>query len=118
MFRTKQVIVVRKDLKMGLGKLVSQACHACLEASEIVRKQNLRLWTIWHEEGAKKIIVKIDSHENLLKLKEEAQKLGVAHRLIVDKGLTQLPPNTPTSLGIGPSESGVIDKMTKCLKLL
>jgi len=112
------VIVVRKDLKMGLGKLVSQACHACLEASEIVRKQKLRLWTIWHEEGAKKIIVKIDSLENLLKLKEEAQKLGVANILIVDRGLTQLPPNTPTALGIGPSEADVIDKMTKCLKLL
>jgi len=28
----KQVIVIRTDLEMGKGKMISQACHASLEA--------------------------------------------------------------------------------------
>ena len=34
----KQVIIIRKDLNMDPGKVISQACHACLEASEEAKK--------------------------------------------------------------------------------
>jgi PTH2 family peptidyl-tRNA hydrolase len=88
--RLKQVIVVRKDLKMGVGKLISQACHACLGASEEVKKHNSKHWV----------------------------KLGISSSLVVDRGLTQIEPNTPTVLGIGPAEIEVLDKITKHLKLL
>ena len=114
----KQVIVVRKDLRIGVGKLISQACHACLEASELAKKRDLKAWKIWHGEGAKKVVVKIDSLEELLELEKKVYRLGIAKALIVDKGLTQIPPNTPTALGIGPEKEEIMDKLTGGLKLL
>lgn len=117
-FSMKQVIVVRKDLRMGVGKLVSQACHACLEASEEAKKRDLKAWKIWHGEGAKKAVVKVDSLKELLELEKKAGRLGIPKALIVDRGLTQIPPNTPTVLGIGPGKEAPIDEITGDLKLL
>ncbi len=117
-FRLKQVIVIRKDLKMGVGKIVSQACHACLESSEEVRTRNPSLWRLWHSEGAKKVVVKVLSLEELLEIKDKASRMRLPNSLIVDRGLTQIDPNTPTTLGIGPAKTEDIDKITKNLKLL
>lgn len=113
----KQIIVLRKDLSMDVGKLISQACHACLEASEAAKKRDLAIWKAWKYGGAKKIVVKVFSLSELLELQNQAKRLGVPHALIVDRGLTQLPPNTPTALGIGPWKAETIDKITGELKL-
>lgn len=114
----KQVIVVRKDLSMDTGKLVSQACHACLAASEAAKKHSLSAWKIWQREGGKKVVVKVFSLEALLELEKQAYRRKVPHALIIDRGLTQLPPQTPTTLGIGPAPDQVIDELTGELKLL
>lgn len=114
----KQVIVVRKDLNMGLGKLISQACHASLESSETVRMESPETWSKWRKCGAKKIIVKVHSERDLLELEADARRLLLPTALIIDRGLTQLPPNTPTALGIGPIEEDIVDKITGVLKLL
>ena len=114
----KQVIVVRKDLQMGIGKLVGQACHACLGASEKARRHDASIWKRWLKEGGKKVVVKVNSLEELLDLEQEAKKVGLPYDLIVDRGLTQIPPNTPTSLGIGPAKDVMIDRITRNLKLL
>lgn len=117
-FTTKQVIIIRKDLKIGAGKLASQACHACLEASEEAKKHDLKIWKIWREEGAKKVILKANSLRELLELRAKAENAALPFALIVDRGLTQLTPNTPTALGIGPGEANKIDEITGHLKLL
>ena len=114
----KQVIVVRKDLGMGIGKIIGQACHACLGASEEARKYNLNLWKKWYAEGTKKIIVKVNSLEELLELEHQVKKSRLPSVLVIDRGLTQLPPETPTALGIGPVEDCIVDKITGDLKLL
>jgi PTH2 family peptidyl-tRNA hydrolase len=114
----KQLIILRKDLSMDVGKLISQACHACLEASETARKRDVSIWKAWKRGGAKKIVVKVFSLDELLELENHAARLNVPNALIVDRGLTQLPPNTPTALGIGPWKTEVIDKITGKLKLL
>jgi PTH2 family peptidyl-tRNA hydrolase len=103
---------------MSRGKIASQACHACLEASEIVRKKHIKIWMIWRKEGAKKAIVKVDSLQELLEIMGKAKNLGLPCSLIVDRGLTEIPPETPTALGIGPSLNSAIDKVTGSLKLL
>lgn len=116
-FAYKQVIVLRSDLNMSVGKLISQACHASLEASEIAKRLKPRIWRRWRVEGAKKVIVKVDSVEALQRLDSKARALKLPSALIVDKGLTQLPPGTTSALGIGPASAGMVDSVTANLKL-
>jgi PTH2 family peptidyl-tRNA hydrolase len=116
-FTTKQVIIIRKDLKMGVGKLIAQACHASIEASEEARRKNYELWARWREEGAKKVAVKVFSLQELEDLERKCRSYHLPVALIVDRGLTQLPPNTPTALGVGPAPEAEVDKVTGSLKL-
>ncbi len=117
-FTTKQVIVLRKDLKMGTGKLIVQACHASIEASETARKKNGGLWKLWMEEGAKKVAVKVSSLSDLLELHDKCRNYHLPSSLVVDRGLTQIPPNTPTALAIGPASETDVDRLTGHLRLL
>ncbi|MGQ9718562.1 MAG: peptidyl-tRNA hydrolase Pth2 [Nitrososphaerales archaeon] len=117
-FKFKMAIVVRSDLNMSTGKVVAQACHACLEAYERARRRKGEYWKEWHREGAKKVVLKAKSLEELLKLENKARRLRLPFALIVDRGLTEIPPDTPTALGIGPSRSDIIDKVTGHLPLL
>ena len=114
----KQVLVIRKDLKMGLGKMIVQSCHASVEASEESRRRDPRAWAVWRDEGAKKVAVKVQSLEELLEIEKKCRSYRLPVALIIDRGLTQIPPNTPTALGIGPAAEADIDKVTGGLKLL
>jgi len=114
----KQVIVVRKDLKVSIGKLIAQCCHASLEASEAAKKRNLKKWKKWVDEGAKKIVVEVENLNKLLELEEKAKKMNIPNALIVDRGLTEVEPGTITTLAIGPWDEKEVNKLTGSLKLL
>ncbi|MEM3030923.1 MAG: peptidyl-tRNA hydrolase Pth2 [Candidatus Micrarchaeia archaeon] len=113
----KQVIVVRSDLKLGVGKIAAHAAHASLEALRVARAREPRAVEEWEREGEKKVVVKIEGEKELLALYEKA-KGEVPCALIRDAGLTQIPPGTLTALGLGPGDERVIDKYTGKLKLL
>jgi PTH2 family peptidyl-tRNA hydrolase len=117
-FEHKQVIIIRTDLKMSKGKLAAQAGHAAVSAAEEARKKKPEWWKTWLEEGQCKIAVKAKSEEELLRLIQEAKTLHLPCALICDRGLTELPPNTITCVGIGPAPSSQIDKITGSLPLL
>ncbi|MFQ6084718.1 MAG: peptidyl-tRNA hydrolase Pth2 [Candidatus Bathyarchaeia archaeon] len=117
-FQTKQCIIVRTDLGMSVGKLVAQACHACLEASEEARNARPEEWRIWNEEGAKKVILRVGSLRELLVLKDRVERKGLPNKLIKDRGLTEIRPGETTALGIGPADSEEIDEITGSLELL
>jgi peptidyl-tRNA hydrolase, PTH2 family len=114
----KQVIVVRKDLRMGIGKIASQVGHAAVLGVERSRKNN-KLWLRnWFNEGQPKIVVKVNSIEELLHVQTDAEKLMMPLVIVQDRGLTQIPTGTVTCIGIGPAPSDIIDKVTSKLKLL
>jgi PTH2 family peptidyl-tRNA hydrolase len=117
-FKYKQAIIIRTDLKMGKGKIAAQASHAAVSAAEEARKHHKDWWEAWLEEGQRKVVVKVRSQTELLQLKREAGKMGLPFTLIYDRGLTQLPPDTLTCLGIGPAPNDEIDKITGKLLLL
>jgi len=117
-FRYKQVIVFRSDLRLSRGKIAAQAGHAAVSAAEEARKHHEEWWEVWIEEGQCKIAVKVKGEKELLELKREAKELALPCALIVDRGLTEIPPGTITCLGIGPAPTEKIDKITSILPLL
>jgi PTH2 family peptidyl-tRNA hydrolase len=117
-FQYKQAIVMRTDLKMSKGKIAAQASHAAISAAEQARKRHNEWWKAWLEEGQCKIALKAKSEQELLKLEKEAKESNLPYSLIVDRGLTEIPPGTVTCLGIGPAPSVLLDKITGKLPLL
>ena len=117
-FKYKQAVVIRTDLKMGKGKIAAQASHAAVSAAEEARKHHKAWWEAWLDEGQRKVVVKVKSEAELLQLKQQAGRMRVPCALIYDRGLTQLPPDTLTCLGIGPAPNDEVDKITGKLPLL
>jgi PTH2 family peptidyl-tRNA hydrolase len=111
----KQAIIIRKDLKMGKGKQISQACHATIASYLKARKSNRERWI---KSGMKKIILKVDNLKELRRIHKLAKSNKLPCELIKDAGLTQIKPRTTTALGIGPASDKKIDKITSKLKLL
>ncbi len=114
----KQVIIVRSDLDIGKGKLAAQVAHASVEAVLKCLKEKKEILDKWLSEGAKKIVLKVNNLDELLKIYEVAKREGIITALIKDAGLTQLPPGTITCIALGPDCKEKIDKITKDLKLL
>lgn len=127
----KQVIVIRKDLKMRRGKEIAQGAHASmlwwLKRMEDAFDNDLavtpRSFTVWEEAwmtqtGMKKITVSVNSEAELLALQVMAENLGVEAHIVTDSGLTEfngVP--TRTALAIGPAAAEKIDPITGKLPL-
>jgi PTH2 family peptidyl-tRNA hydrolase len=111
----KQVIVLRKDLKLPIGKASSQVAHASVEAT---LKSDGKKVDEWKLEGMKKVVLKVENEQELLKIKKEAEKQRLVTALIKDAGRTFFKKPTITCLGIGPDKEEKIDKVTGKLKML
>ncbi len=114
----KQVIVIREDLKLSIGKLAVQVAHASLEASEIAKRKNPGIWYLWRIKGSKKVVVKCKNLSELNTIYDKALQLSLPVTRIQDAGLTEIPPGTVTAVGIGPYYTNIIDKVTGSLPLL
>lgn len=126
--RVKQVIIARKDLNMSPGKLASQVAHASLGAllSEIRDTRTGTTFTLkeksaaytWLNEDFTKVVLQVNSEEELLELYRIAKSKGMPCALIADDGKTEFDGvKTITCLGIGPDFNIEIDKITGNLKL-
>ena len=109
------MIVLRNDLGMSIGKKCVQSCHACLGSYKNTKKSIIKKW---ETEGQKKVVLEVNSKEELFKLFKKAQKEKIPCFLVEDAGLTELEPGTATALGVGPDKEEKIDKITGNLKLL
>ncbi|MFH1623196.1 MAG: peptidyl-tRNA hydrolase Pth2 [Candidatus Aenigmatarchaeota archaeon] len=111
----KQAIVVRKDLKLGAGKLAAQVAHASVGS---MKKACRSAVEAWEDEGAKKVVLKIDGIARLMELQKKASAKRLPVFVVRDAGLTQVEKGTATCIGIGPAEEAKVDEITKMLKLL
>ena len=114
----KQVIIVRRDLNMGTGKIAAQVAHAAVMGSEKVKVSRREWFNSWFTAGQAKVVVKVKSIEELIKVRNLAEELYLPVVQVQDSGLTQIPPGTITCIGIGPAPSELVDKATRELKLL
>jgi len=111
----KQLIVIRTDLKMPLGKACTQSAHASVDA---VLKSSSNKVEKWKNDGAKKVVVKVDSQKELFDLQRKAKSLKLVAAIIRDAGKTFFKRPTVTCLGIGPDDDEKIDQVTGNLKML
>jgi len=116
-FKYKQVIVVRSDLKLSPGKLAVQVAHASHHALDFARISHEDWVRGWLDEGYRKIVLEASSKEAIYRIQNLALSKGIPFFVVSDFGLTELPPDTVTCVGIGPAPNEEIDKITGNLKL-
>lgn len=137
--KIKQVIVIRKDLKMRRGKEIAQGAHASMafltralqkywgELNKLMAsEEEMGFWeddlpgpaAEWIRGIFAKVCVRVNSEEELLEIDKKAREAGLEVHLITDSGKTEfngVP--TPTCLAIGPDYSEKIDAITGHLEL-
>ncbi len=111
----KQVIVVRRDLDWTKGKIAAHSAHAAISA---IRLADEKVIEGWISSGGKKIVVRVESLQELKDIYKKAKQKKLPVAMISDAGKTQLKKGTVTALGIGPAEEKTVDKITGKLKLL
>ena len=120
----KQIIAIRTDLDMPVGKIAAQASHASLGG--LLRKMNKQEdnWTLnlkddpelesWLTGKFVKIAVSVKSEAKLLALHQKALDAGLNSVLIQDAGRTVFDGvPTYTCVAIGPHFADKIDPVTK-----
>ena len=139
MYKSKMMIVMRKDLKMRKGKIAAQAGHACVEAVLMALKKENRLNDIekssdgveltldkktntplseWFHYGCAKVCVYVDSEAELLDIARKATERGILSAMITDAGMTEfhgIP--TKTCLALEPLPCDIADELTGHLNL-
>ena len=113
----KQVIVIRKDLKLPKGKMAVQAAHAAVESFRLTEKKHPKIAKEWVLEGMAKIVVYVENERALFALKESLPS-DIPRAVITDAGRTVIAPGTVTCMGIGPYEEEELDRFTSELKLV
>jgi PTH2 family peptidyl-tRNA hydrolase len=108
----KQVILVRDDIDMTIGKTVAQGSHVSVLAT---RKAEDNLVNNWIESGGKKIVLRVGSESELREIINGIENIPVA--MIEDLGYTELDPGTLTAGAIGPANEEKIDEHTGHLNL-
>ncbi|MFH1393380.1 MAG: peptidyl-tRNA hydrolase Pth2 [Candidatus Micrarchaeota archaeon] len=114
----KQTIVVRTDLNMGRGKIAAQASHASLAAYEKTKKNDAEAAADWERMGMKKVVLKVQSEDELLEYYNKGKDAGIPVALIRDAGHTQVESGSITCFGAGPWNEEELDKIYGKLKLL
>ncbi len=124
--RTKQVIIIRDDLDINVGKVAAQAAHASLGVllgkdmskypTEIIAHITPEE-SEWLKDDFTKVVLKASKGE-ILQIYDQAIKLGLNCCKIVDSGYTFFNgEETLTSISLGPNYNEKIDELTKNLKL-
>ena len=140
-YKSKQMIVMRRDLRMRKGKIAAQAGHACVEATLMalaregrlnqVRVNEARSWvyledggspltplSAWFDAGVAKVCVYVDGEQALLDLAARGRELGFAVALVRDAGYTEFHGEpTYTCLAFEPLLPEQIDPLTGELPL-
>jgi peptidyl-tRNA hydrolase, PTH2 family len=136
---TQLALVVRKDLKMGTGKIAAQCAHAAVAVVEDIQSNHAggssrasstssgadegdgghAQWlSVWLKTGSPKVALQVDSEAALVNLAKEAKALSLPFYVIRDAGRTQIAAGSKTVVAIGPAPKSRVQAITGKLKLL
>jgi peptidyl-tRNA hydrolase, PTH2 family len=124
----KQIIIIRKDLRMGRGKEIAQGAHAAMAwlSHRLIHDQNTNTALAqfsdaerqWLMTSFRKVTLQVNSEEELLAIYNRAEATGLQVHLITDSGLTVFHGQpTITCLAIGPDYDDKIDPVTSELRM-
>ena len=116
--KPKQILIIRRDLKMRRGKEIAQGCHASQIAVRNASLLNSVAYQEWMSDKFTKICVTVTSEEELLELNRQALLKGLPVGLVLDSGVTEFN-NVPTytALAIGPAYDSELKPITGHLPL-
>ncbi|XP_024633777.1 peptidyl-tRNA hydrolase 2, mitochondrial isoform X2 [Medicago truncatula] len=114
----KMVLVVRQDLKMKSGKIASQCAHAATGMYAELMRSNRSLLRQWEQCGQPKIVVTCKNQQEMNKLTEAAESIGLPTFVVSDAGRTQVSAGSKTVLAVGPGPKAILDSVTGRLSLL
>ncbi|KAK9946644.1 hypothetical protein M0R45_012095 [Rubus argutus] len=114
----KMVLVVRRDLKMTTGKIASQCAHAATGMYAELMQSHRSLLRQWEQIGQPKIVVTCKNQQEMNKLKETAEGIGLPTFVVADAGRTQVVSGSKTVLAVGPGPKESVDSVTGKLSLL
>ncbi|MFS7897742.1 putative aminoacyl-tRNA hydrolase [Helianthus anomalus] len=89
----KMVLVVRNDLKMGKGKIAAQCSHATLGLYKKILHRAPKALSRWEMCGQVKVVVKIESEDDMFELQKRAKSLSIPTHIVIDAGRTQIAPS-------------------------
>lgn len=112
----KQVIVIRKDLKMRRGKEIAQGAHASLMA--VLDRLDHPNVQDWLTNDFTKITVRVESEAELLSVYKGAESKGLICSLVQDRGFTEFDGRpTYTAVAVGPDTDVNLRPLTGHLSL-
>ncbi|OVA20250.1 Peptidyl-tRNA hydrolase [Macleaya cordata] len=117
----KMVLVVRQDLKMGAGKIASQCARKIIhffDSSNLYHCSQRNLLRQWEQCGQPKIVVSCKNQQEMNRLKETAESIGLPTFVVADAGRTQVLAGSKTVLAVGPGRKASVDSVTGKLRLL
>ncbi|KAF7817114.1 peptidyl-tRNA hydrolase 2, mitochondrial isoform X1 [Senna tora] len=114
----KMVLVVRQDLKMKSGKIASQCAHAATGMYAELMQSHRSLLRQWEQCGQPKIVVTCKNQQEMNKLMETAESIGLPTFVVADAGRTQVMAGSKTVLAVGPGPKASVDSVTGKLALL
>lgn len=129
MGKVKQVIAIRRDLNCRKGKIAAQCSHAAMKVffdkgeweddSNFVIRNIPPAMREWMKGAFTKVVVGVDSEDEIYQLAEKAREANIPHAVIIDNGFTEFHGNkTTTCIAIGPDDSDKIDLITGDLELI
>ncbi|CCW61079.1 unnamed protein product [Phytomonas sp. EM1] len=140
----KMILVVRKDLKMGTGKIAAQCAHAGVAVVEEVLclksayqrpihgdagdpaaanlATDLHPWIRWHDtwrvSGSTKVVLQCPDEAALQRVAARAREKRLPYYIVRDAGRTQVAAGSKTVVAVGPGPRFLVDQVTGDLKLL
>jgi peptidyl-tRNA hydrolase, PTH2 family len=110
-----QYIIVNTSLGMDKGKIAAQASHASVS---VLDKVDSKVLQEWKQSGMKKIVLKVNSTEELVELFQSVKDGKLPCALITDAGRTQIASGSKTAFACGPVNEEEAAQYFKDLKLL